>query len=104
MINSSIELQAKMYVFDLNNCAKEFWFKNDENWELCLASGEQKAELEGRYYPTLSKRGNPETLFKLHSLVLSSIQKENSALNMVTSDDRTEAPEFLIAFNRNRLR
>lgn len=46
MTNPTVELQAKMYVFDLGNCAKEFWFKEDEDWDLCLASGEQKLELE----------------------------------------------------------
>ena len=55
MTNPTVELQAKMYVFDLGNCAKEFWFKEDEDWDLCLASGEQKLELEKRYLPTISK-------------------------------------------------
>ncbi|MBC8052635.1 MAG: hypothetical protein H7Y13_06185 [Sphingobacteriaceae bacterium] len=105
MINQTVELQAKMYVFDLGNCAKEFWFKDDEDWDLCLASGEQKLELEKKYYPTISKKGIPETLILLHGLVKNRLLKVNPLfLKPGHSEEMSAAPEFLIAFNRNRRR
>lgn len=94
-----------MYLFDLSNYAKEFWFKDDESWDLCLASSEQKAELERKYHPTMSKKGLPETLIQLYSLVNSSLIKETSHFSKSgQSEAMSSSPEFLIAFNRNRLR
>ena len=105
MMNSTVELQAKMYVFDLGNCAKEFWFKDDEDWDLCLASGEQKLRLEKKYFPTISKKGLPEGLIQLHGLVKTRLMKVNPHfLKAEPSEEMSSAPEFLIAFNRNRLR
>lgn len=105
MTNSTVELQAKMYVFDLGNCAKEYWFKDDEDWDLCLASGEQKLELERKYHPTISKKGLPETLVQLHHMVKSRLLKANPHfLKQGPSEEMSSTPEFLIAFNRNRRR
>ena len=105
MTNPTVELQAKMYVFDLGNCAKEFWFKDTEDWDLCLASSEQKLELERKYYPTISKRGLPEALIQLHSLVKTRLLKVNPHfLKTGPSEEMSAAPEFLIAFNRDRRR
>ena len=105
MINSAVELQARMYVFDLGNCAKEFWFKDDEDWDLCLASGERKLELEKKYHPTISKKGLPEALIQLHGLVKTRLMKMNPHfLTTGPSEEMSAAPEFLIAFNRNRRR
>ena len=105
MTNPTVELQAKMYVFDLGNCAKEFWFKEDEDWDLCLATGEQKLALEKRYLPTISKKGLPETLIQLQRLVKAKLLKVNPQfLKLEPSEEMPSAPEFLIAFNRNRLR
>lgn len=105
MINSTVELQAKMYVFDLGNCAKEFWFKEDEAWDLCLVSAEQKLELERKYHPTISKKGLPEALIQVHRIVKSRLLKANpNFLQPGQAEKMSSAPEFLIAFNRNRQR
>jgi hypothetical protein len=105
MDNSTLELQAKMFVFDLGNCAKEYWFKDDESWNLCLASSEQKADIEKKYSPTMSKKGLPETLFQLHNLVNLRLLKVNPRfLKLGHFEAMSTEPEFLIAFNSNRLR
>mgnify|MGYP003576266402 FL=1 len=106
MMNTTVELQAKMYVFDLGNCATEFWFKDDEEWDLCLASGEQKLELERKYHPTISQKALPETLIQLHRLVKLRLLKANPRLlkSSEPSEEMFASPEFLIAFNRNRAR
>lgn len=46
MVNQTVELQAKIYVYDLNNCANEYGFKDDEGWELSLANDAEKSEIE----------------------------------------------------------
>lgn len=104
-MNSTVELQAKMYVFDLGNCAKEYWFKDNEDWDLCLASEEQKLELERRYHPTISKKGLPESLIQLHRLVKTRLLNEKPhSKSSGASEEMSSAPEFLIAFNPNRRR
>jgi hypothetical protein len=105
MIKTSAEFEASMYLFDLGNCAREYWFKADEGWDLCLATSSQKAELERIYHPTMSKKGLPEMLLKLHSLVKTTLQKTNPQFEQFGHfEQTTNAPEFLIAFNKNRLR
>ena len=105
MINSSVELQAKMYEFDLGNYAREFWFKDGEGWDLFLASAAQKAELERKYHPTMSKKGFPETLIPLYAALQSRLPKVSPLLSGAGHpDEMSTSPEFLIAFNRNRLR
>ncbi len=105
MTNSTIELQAKLYLFDLANYAEQFWFKKDESWELCLASGEKKAELERKYHPTLSKKALPETLIKLYGLIKTQLLTAPSSVPASPhSEEMSTSPEFLIAFNRNKMR
>lgn len=41
-----IDFQAKAYVFELKNCAREFGFKTDEGWELKLAARQEKLRSE----------------------------------------------------------
>jgi hypothetical protein len=38
MSDQTIEFQAKIYFYDLMNCAREFGFKADENWEVSMAT------------------------------------------------------------------
>ena len=46
MTKEAIELKAKIYVYDLNNCAKENGFKNEETWEFSLATDAEKSVLK----------------------------------------------------------
>ncbi|WP_207532448.1 hypothetical protein [Desertivirga arenae] len=105
MISTTVEFEARMYLFDLSNCAQEYWFKADEGWDLCLATSAQKLELERKFHPTLSKNGLPEMLLQLHQLVKTKLHKANPHIEQSGHQEHmTTAPEFLIAFNRNRLR
>ncbi|MVN21432.1 hypothetical protein [Mucilaginibacter arboris] len=106
MINQTVEVQAKVYVYDLNNCAKEFGFKPDESWELNLATNEEKLAIEKDYYPTISAKVLPEILSELFGLVkaklsLAKTHTENKSDVKAVS----ESPlNYLIAFNPKRLR
>jgi len=105
MKDSSVELQAKVYLFDLNNCAKEYWFKDDEEWDLCMASGAEKIEFERRYHPTVSKKAFPETLIQIRRLITPNLKINNADfIKPWNTEETSNKPEFLIAFNRNRTR
>jgi hypothetical protein len=65
MSNKSIEYQANVYVYDLNNCAREYGFKTDDMWELSLATADEKRVFEKQYLPTISAKALPEFLSEL---------------------------------------
>jgi hypothetical protein len=106
MNDQTVEFQAKVYVYDLNNCAREFGFKADEIWEVDMASSHDKADIEKKYFPTLSAKVLPEMLAEMMSSVkfklsqrLAGIEKNTDATHI-----RQQELQYLIAYSPNRLR
>lgn len=105
MINETIELKAKIYVYDLNNCAVENGFKTDEGWEFSMATDAEKLVLEKRYFPTISAKVMPEFLSELFHLVKSKLahakyNKENAGAHNPTGSTL----QYLVAYSPGRLR
>jgi hypothetical protein len=105
MINETIEREAMMYVYDLNNCASENGFKTDEAWEFSLATDQEKVELEKKYFPTISTKVLPEFLSELFhqvkaKLVHAKYNGERAGQHNVTESGL----QYLIAYNPARLR
>ncbi|MCQ6959292.1 hypothetical protein [Mucilaginibacter aquariorum] len=104
MNDQTIEFQAKIYVFDLNNCAREFGFKSEEHWVIQAVNKEEKSVLEMRYFPTISAKVLPDMLaemlasvkFKL-SQQLAGAEKKLDAAFILQQQLR-----FLIAYNPAR--
>ena len=104
MTINTVGQQAKVYLFDLDNCAKEFGFKADEGWELSLASREEKVALEKQYYPTISAKVFPEILAEIFHLVESGLKKVKSGI-MNSMDSKNLANrelQYLVAYNPKR--
>jgi hypothetical protein len=105
MEEPTVEFQAKVYLFDLRNCAKEYWFKEDENWDLCMVTGAEKKEIEKRFKPTISRKVKLDSLTQLHRLVKSKLTTNHQELvRSWPSNESPDEPEFLVAFNRERKR
>lgn len=107
MKNETVEYQAINYVYDLNNCAIEYGFKNDEGWELSLATALEKTALEKKYYPTVTVKALPETLLELVRLVKNKLiaVKYDMERKFDTAHDNDEVIlQYLIAFNPKRAR
>jgi len=106
MDNQKVALQAKLYVFDLNNCASEFGFKDDEGWELNLVSNDEKVSLQKRYYPMVSTKVVPEVLAELFNEVKSQLVQAKSNIQNKLDTDRLTAHDlqYLVAFNPKRYR
>ncbi|HTD41097.1 MAG TPA: hypothetical protein VK671_10790 [Mucilaginibacter sp.] len=106
MKNDPIVFQAKIYGFDLDNCAREFGFKPEETWELSLASNEEKSALEKLYFPIISAKILPEMLSEMFSLVSQKLNRVTDATEK--SPDiiaiRRQNKEYLMAFNPMRMR
>jgi hypothetical protein len=106
MANQKIQFQAKVYVFDLNNCANEHGFKTDEGWELSLATNSEKSEIEKKYYPTMSAKVLPEILVEFFRMVKTQLNQAKSDIEekLDWSHISYTHPEYLIAFNPKRHR
>ena len=103
MSDQTIEFQAKIYIYDLNNCAREFGFKAEENWDVSMVTSQQKADIEKKYFPTLSAKILPEMLAEM----LGSVKfKLSQGIEKVldTAAIRQQHLQYLVAFSPNRLR
>jgi hypothetical protein len=38
MSDQTIKFQARIYVYDMNNYARDFGFKADDNWEISMSA------------------------------------------------------------------
>lgn len=106
MSDQTIEFQAKIYVYDLMNCAREFGFNADENWEVSMATSEQKTAIERQYFPTLSASVLPEMLAEMFGSVKFKLTRKlpgiEKALDVAAI--RRQNLQYLVAYNPNRLR
>lgn len=105
MINQAVEKQVKSIVYDLNNCANEYGFKT-EGWRLKAVTTTEKAELEKKYYPTISLKVVPEALTELLRAVNEKLVKSSSDYekDRDTEDKGNLNFEYLVAFNPERVR
>ena len=105
MSNETIEQKAKMYVYDLNNCATENGFKADETWEFSLATDLEKVAIEKKYFPTISAKVLPEFLSELFHQVKSKLIHVKYNAERAGQHNVTESGlQYLIAYNPGRLR
>jgi hypothetical protein len=105
MKDQSIEYQTNMYLYDLQNTAREHGFKADDSWELSMLTNTEKAKIQKDYYPSIAAKIAPELLTKIFYAVkgklnqqLHSKDQENGA--NVLNEDRN----YLVAFNLKRPR
>jgi len=103
MSDQTIEFQAKIYVYDLKNCAREFGFKAEEHWDVSMVTSQQKADIEKRYFPILSAKVLPEMLAEM----LGSVKfKLSQGIEKVpdTATIRQQHLQYLVAYSPDRLR
>ncbi len=107
MKDSNVIMQAKIYLYDLNNCALENGFTSSDGWELNRVTVEEKMELERKYQNTVSHKILPELLAEFFTLVkeqLMAAQKmlspKQAEVTMIPNNEQ----RYLVAFNPNRLK
>ena len=103
MSDQTIEFQAKIYVYDLQNCAREFGFKADEGWEVSMVSSQQKANIENKYFPTMAARMPPEMLAEMLGSVKFKLSQEMEKV-LDTATIRQQHFQYLVAYSPDRLR
>lgn len=105
MNEQNIIQEAKEYVYDLGNAAREYGFKATEHWQLSLVSASEKKALERNYYPTVAIALLPEAITNF----IAEVKKAMSHLNAVFTRAgniglRTSQQQFLVAYNTLRSR
>jgi len=103
MSDQTVEFQARIYVYDLNNCAREFGFKADEGWEVGIVNNQQKADIEKKYFPTLSAKVLPEMLAEMLGSVRFKLSK-GMEKPVDTGTIRQQHFQYLVAYSPHRLR
>ncbi len=107
MIVKSVESKAREYVYDLNNCASEYGFNDDEGWELSLTTDTEKIAIEKKYYPTVTAKDLPETLAQLIRLVKAKLiaARADMERKLDTGHHSTNNNlQYLVAYNPKRTR
>jgi len=105
MSEQTLEFEARIYVYDLQNCAREFGFKTEEHWEILLASHSEKTALEKKYFPMLTLRVLPESLSEMFNLVKGKLRQTMDATAKKPSEDEVRQRElqYVVAYNAARL-
>jgi hypothetical protein len=104
--NIAADNEAKMYVYDLHNCARENGFKADDKWEVSLATDEEKTAIVNKYIPTISVKVAPALISEVFSLVKEKLNQSKTEAEMTLNANsiRVNNLHHLIAFSAKRLR
>ena len=104
MANKDIALQAKNYLYELNNTAHEYGFASTETWEFNLSSEAEKKAIEKKYYPVVFTEVDVESLPDLYTLI--QVKYASSKSDIATKMDNKNLGKnklFICAFNAERL-
>ncbi|MDV6217847.1 hypothetical protein R1T15_25260 [Mucilaginibacter sp. L3T2-6] len=107
MINTKTAIQqARIYIYELDNCAREFGFKADEGWKLNVLSDAEKVVVEKQYHPVISVKALPEVLSELFNLVKDALsQVKPNIINSMTPENLSMCGlQYLVAYNPKRVR
>jgi hypothetical protein len=96
--------QSRIYVYELDNCAREFGFKDDEGWKLNIVSGAEKAAIEKQYHPVVSIKALLEILSVLFNLVKDALSQVKSNITTNPENLSMHGLQYLIAYNPQRIR
>jgi len=106
MISQNAEFQAKMYLYDLHNCARENGFKADDKWEVSLATDDEKTAIENMYNPIIAVKVAPAVLSEMFSLVKENLNLPKTDIEKGYNTNVIYANQlhYLVAFTPKRVR
>ncbi len=105
MDKDKIALQAKIYLYHLNNSTKENGLKIGESWKIKQVTDAGRLAIEHDYYPTVSTKVLPKLIeeFSDHVLFLLGTSHTNIPVKERTIELNKDA-EYLIAYSIERPR
>ena len=102
MQNENIALQAKVFLYHLNNSNTENGIKKDECWTLRQVSENTKNEIERNYNPTVLIKVDPEIMQEISTSVLENLATHPRLKLVPLSIDPIPGSDYLIAFSSTR--
>ncbi|RDC57328.1 hypothetical protein DU508_09175 [Pedobacter chinensis] len=105
MQNENIALQAKVFLYHLNNSNSENGFRPEESWKFSLVNEEGKTAIERDYYPTVSTRVDPKVLLDFSNSVILHLKSAQPKLTVDNPKIEAQAEsEYFIAYSLTRAR
>ena len=106
MKSEAIENETRMYLYDLNNSAREHGFKADDKWELSLVTDTERSKIQKDYYPAIAAKMFPEMLLPVFTTVKERLKQElnpeEESLDLKSVLNRELS--FIVAYNPKRPR
>jgi len=103
MQNESIALQAKVFLYHLNNANNENGFRTKESWKFSQVSEQGKAKIEHDFFPTVSVQVDPKKIHDFAASVLLQL-KEQPKINVPDLNVSIQTgSEYFIAFSPDRM-
>jgi hypothetical protein len=97
--------QADLFLFDLDNSAKEHWFKGDDAWQISLVNDAEKSAIEKQYHPTVSANIAPNFLPEIFEMVKAKLKQTTTGLENHTAKHIADhGIKYIVAFNPGRQR
>lgn len=102
MKNDNIALQAKLFLYHLNNSNHENGIRKDECWTLKQVDERGKTEIERAYNPTVLAMVEPKALRDLSLSVMIYLNTQPGLRLLNASIEEVPGASYLIAFVATR--
>jgi len=104
MKNDDIALEAKVFLYHLNNANDENGIRKDESWTLRQVSEAVKTEIERNYSPTVSTRVDPKVMEEFSTSLMLNLKAQPKVKVSSLFMDVLPGAEYIIAFSTDRIR
>ncbi len=104
MQNENIALQAKVFLYHLNNSNDENGIRRYESWTLQQVSEQSKLDIERNYSPTVSTKVDPKVMEEFSTSVMQNLKAQPKINVSSLFTDVLPGAEYIIAFSSDRIR
>lgn len=104
MQNNDIALQAKLFLFHLNNSNDENGIHADEGWKLCQVNEVDKLKIEHDYFPTVSAEVKPSLMSIFSNEVMLNLKQYTKVKLKDKHIQTSNGSNYFIAFSPTRVR
>ena len=102
-ITQTVEREASLYLFDLQNYARENGYQADDNWQLTRATLDEKRDLERTYQLIMSGKYLPEAMSEILRLVRSKLNPVEMLKDADSNLSANTGP-YLVAYRTDKLK
>lgn len=104
MQNKDVALEAKVFLFHLNNSNDENGIRTDEGWIICQVNEAEKIKIEQDYYPTVSAEVNPSMMNDFSNSVMLNLANYSKVKLKDGLIQASPGSTYLTAYSPHRIR